>query len=199
MPATVPTSVPRLSASALHQLIAPYAVDRDKYPLIVIGIRGYYLNTQGAQGQNDRGIYDDAIFIDSPNATVSFNGNTDPSVFRSGSGTGEGKGMARLKAGLYTAHAFGYHRGKYLALTQTMGQVTVIRDGAPDYEDTGYFGINIHKGSYNTTSSLGCQTIYPSQWDSFINLAKDQAVRIFGNKWNKVAIPYILLENTGQI
>jgi lysozyme len=175
------------------------ALDRAKYPLVIVGIRGYYLNTQGVAGKNDRGIYDDAIFIDSPNVTAAFNGNTDPSSFKTGAGTGDGKGMARLKAGLWLAHAFGYHRGKYLALTQTTGKVTVIRDGSPDYEDTGYFGINIHKGSYTSTSSLGCQTIHPSQWDSFITLAKDQAVRSHGNKWNKVTIPYILLENDGSI
>jgi hypothetical protein len=200
MPLQLPAAKPRLSSTKLHEFIQPYYINRQEYPLIIVGIRGYYLNTLGVQGQNDRGIYDDALFIDSPNVTASFNANNDPSVIRKGYGTSEGtKGMARLKTGLWKAHRFGYHRGLYLALVQRMGQVTVIRDGNPDYEDTGNFGINIHKGGYNTTSSEGCQTIHPDQWASFINLAKDQAVRFFQDKWDKVVIPYLLLENTGQI
>ncbi|MCK7558716.1 hypothetical protein MKQ70_28485 [Chitinophaga sedimenti] len=75
----------------------------------------------------------------------------------------------------------------------------MVRDGSPDYEDTGMFGINIHRGGYNTTSSLGCQTIHPTQWDSFINLAKDQASRIWGQRWNKEVVPYILIDNKGQV
>ena len=107
--------------------------------------------------------------------------------------------MATLKPGLWLAHGFGLHRSKYMALTQTKGTVTVVRDGDPNYEDTGYFGINIHKGSYNGTSSEGCQTIYPAQWESFIALAKDQTIRYHGLQWNKVTIPYILIENKGSL
>ena len=165
MPVSVPISKPRLSSELLHQMISSFKIDRKKYPLIVAGIRGYYLNTLGKAKENDRGIYDDAIFIDSPFVTASFNGNTDPSIVRKGFGKAEPtKGMARLKSGIYFAHKFGLHRGKYLALVQRLGNVTVIRDGSPDYEETGGFGINIHKGSLNSTSSLGCQTIYPPQW-----------------------------------
>jgi hypothetical protein len=80
-----------------------------------------------------------------------------------------------------------------------IGTAKEIRDGTPEFEDTGYCGINIHKGSFNSTSSLGSQTIYPPQWDSFIAVAKDQSVRFHGTKWNKAIIPYILLENEGQI
>lgn len=199
MPATVPNSRPRLSADRLKELIAPFMSDRTQHPLLVIGVRGYYLNTLGAAGANDRSIYDDALFIDSPFVTASFNANTDPSTFRKGRGTGSAKGMACLKPGLWKAHQFGLHKGKYLALVQTKGPVTVVRDGSPDYEDTGNFGINIHKGGLNTTSSLGCQTIHPSQWDSFINLAKDQASRIWGQRWNKEVVPYILIDNKGEI
>lgn len=70
----------------------------------------------------------------------------------------------------------------------------LLRDGTPPYEDTGDFGINIHRGGYGTTSSLGCQTIHPEQWDSFITLAMDQAKRYFGSEWKKRVVPYVLLE-----
>ena len=194
MPVAVPNTRPRLSSAELRAMIAPYNLDRDKHPVLIVGIRGYYLRTLGDPVTNDRAIYDDAIFIDTTNVSASYNANTDPSAFRKGKGTKAGKGIARLKTGLYFSHCFGLHRGKYLALVQRMGPVTVIRDGDPDYEDTGYFGLNIHRGSYNSTSSLGCQTIHPAQYESFINLTKEQAQRFFGKDWKRKTIPYVLLE-----
>lgn len=189
-----PSERPRLSSSELRALMVPYAIDRDKHPLVVVGIRGYYKNLMGAPGVNDRGIYDDAIFIDTAQATVAYNGNTDPSTRRPGTGTGSNKGMATLNPGAWFVHRFDLHRGKYLALCQRAGNVTVTRDGNPPYPDTGSFGINIHRGGYNTTSSEGCQTIHPAQWDSFIQLAEDQAKRYFPNSWKSIVIPYVLLE-----
>ena len=190
----MPQAKPRLSSSELRAKIAPFNIDRNKYPVLVIGIRGYYLNTMGEHGKNDRGIYDDAIFIETPSVTAAYNGNTDPSAFKKGSGKGASKGMAVLKPGVWFAHKFDLHNDKYLALCQRLGEVVVTRDGDPPYEDKGMFGINIHRGGYNTTSSLGCQTIHPNQWESFTALAKDQAKRYFGDKWNKTLIPYVLFE-----
>lgn len=194
MPTIVPNAKPRLSAEELHELLIPYAIDREQHPLIIVGIRGYYKDTMGAPHVNDRGIYDDALFIDTPSATVAFNGNTDPSGYRKGHGTGAAKGMATLKPGAWFVHRFDLHRGKYLALCQRAGVVTVTRDGTPPSDDTGMFGINIHRGGYNTTSSEGCQTIHPSQWESFIALAVDQAKRFFGDKWKNTTVPYVLIE-----
>ena len=62
----------------------------------------------------------------------------------------------------------------------------VIRDS--EGESMG-IAINIHKGGYNNTSSLGCQTIYPSQWDGFINLVYSEM-----NRYNQKTIPYLLVE-----
>lgn len=188
-----PSERPRLSSTELRERIASYGIDRNKHPLVVIGMRGYYKNTMGAPGVNDRGIYDDAIFIDSAQATVAFNGNTDPSSYRAGSGIGSTKGMASLNPGAWFVHRFDLHKGQYLALCQRAAKVTVTRDGTPPYQDTGLFGINIHRGGYKGTSSEGCQTIHPAQWNSFITLAVDQARRYFGPTWKSQVIPYVLL------
>lgn len=157
------------------------------------------MNSLGEVGANDRGIYDDALFIMTPEATAAYNANTDPSIFRRQTPTQ--KGIAKLKPGMYFVHKFANHNGRtsYPAICQRAGNVTVIREGTPDYEETGSFGINIHRGGYNSTSSEGCQTIYPAQWDSFYNLAKDHAKRLYADAWTRKVVPYILIENWGQV
>ncbi|MBI5726772.1 MAG: hypothetical protein HY965_02895, partial [Ignavibacteriales bacterium] len=107
-----PAERPKLTKPELLELLSPYKIDREKYPLVVVGIRGYYKKTMGDTPENDRGIYDDAIFIDTPNVFKAFNGNTDPSIFRKGTGTGTGKGIANLIPGLYYAHRLDMHNGK---------------------------------------------------------------------------------------
>lgn len=187
----VPGSKPQAKRADILSLVNMVGLSGNG--VCVVGDRGYYKNTMGKPGVNDRGIYDDAIFIvgTGNNETfASFNANTDPSSYRKGRGTSEStKGMASLKAGLYRSHQLGLHRGKYMALIQTGGPVTVIRDGTPDYEDKGWFGINIHKGGYNTTSSLGCQTLYPDQWEAFIALATQQM-----HAYHQSTMPYLLVE-----
>jgi len=195
MPATMlPAAKPRMSSAELDAQLAPFHIDRTKYPMLVVGVRGYYRDTMGAPGVNDRGIYDDAIFLYTPSVLAAYNGNTDPSRVKKGRGTGAAKGMASLNPGAYFVHRFDLHNGKYLALCQRAGDVTVTRDGDPPYADTGAFGINIHKGGYTGTSSLGCQTIHPDQWDSFITLAQDQAKRYLGPNWKKTIVPYVLID-----
>lgn len=191
----MPKEKPRLSSNELRKRLEPFQINRTAYPVVVAGIRGYYKNSLGAPAVNDRGIYDDALFIESIHVMASFNGNTDPSSHRRGTGTGNGKGMASLNSGAWFVHKFDKHRGKYLALCQRVGLVTVTRDGDPPYTDTGMFGINIHRGGYRSTSSIGCQTVHPAQWDSFISLAVDQAKRYRGSSWRSLVVPYILLSD----
>jgi hypothetical protein len=195
----IPPTRPRLASRELRKMIEKFNVDRRQYPLLVIGIRGYYLDTMGQKGQNDRNLYDDAIFIESAHGTIAYNANTDPSRVRRGTGKGAQKGMASLQPGFWPAYQLGLHQGPqakrgYLALVQRKAKVTVLRDGTPDYEDTGWFGINIHRGGLRTTSSEGCQTIHPGQWDGFIKTVEDQARRFFVEDWRQATIPYILLE-----
>lgn len=80
------------------------------------------------------------------------------------------KGTAILKAGQYRGvYRIAKHRGKYNALCQRGGKMTVWRDNnkddSYDYEDTqtGYFGINIHRAhaereiNHVGKYSAGCQ------------------------------------------
>lgn len=64
------------------------------------------------------------------------------------------EGCAIIKPGQWRgAYCTGLHRGKYLALVQRKGPVTVYRDGdrdsefdlEPEMERTGRYGINIHR------------------------------------------------------
>lgn len=146
----------------------------------ILGVRGYYRDTMGKPGVNDRGIYDDAVFVFACDPErdfkitchAPFNFNTDPSRVRKGHGTAEStKGMAVLEPGIWL-YELGMHRGKYMALIQSE-PVKVKRDGiVEDYTDVGMFGINIHKGGIETTSSLGCQTVPPTQWYAFYALVE---------------------------
>jgi lysozyme len=151
----------------------------------LVGIRGYYLDSMGAKGKNDRGIYDDAIILLSPSVHATFNANTDPSVFK--------KGIAVLKTGVHRFrkgnHGISKPGGGYPALrpANAKEELPVTRDGEGDSMG---IAINIHKGGYSTTSSLGCQTIYPPQWDGFINLVYSEMSR-----YNQKTIPYLLVEN----
>lgn len=188
MTAALPPARPKMTRDELLALVARRYPGERLPGTFVVGVRGYYPDSMGKKGVNDRGMYDDALFVVTPTRFLAFNANTDPSRYRRGAGTGAGKGMATLKPGLWRAHRLGKHKGQYLALVQTGGPVTVIRDGVDgDYPDTGYFGINIHKGGVNTTSSEGCQTIPPAQWAEFINAVQ-------GPAREQGVVPYVLLE-----
>lgn len=162
--------------------------------VFIIAFRGYYMDTMGVPGKNDRGIYDDCICVASNSVFMTFNGNTDPSRFRPA--TKDQQGVATLIPGVYP-----YRKGKHGIATHTDGgywafrpatkneAVPVTRDG-----QTGTFegiAINIHKGGYGTTSSEGCQTIHPDQWNDFRDTVYDLMAQC-----NQDKILYVLADWT---
>ena len=179
MPKTnVPSGKPRISAKEVEKLVRKHGVtDR----VVLVGIRGYYANSMGKPG-NDRGIYDDCIAVLSPTAYATFNANTDPSAFK--------PGVATLVPGVYRYRKgnHGISRGAgYPALRPaTKGEaLPVTRDGRPGISQG--IAINIHRGGYTTTSSLGCQTIHPSQWPAFQKLVYGEM-----DRHDQATIPYVL-------
>ena len=177
----VPNSRPQQAKEKTLAMVIRAGIE-DRVALV--GIRGYYADSMGAKGKNDRGIYDDAIIVLSPSAHATFNANTDPSVYR--------KGIAVLKTGVHRFrkgnHGISKPDGGYPALrpANAKEELPVERDKEGDSMG---IAINIHRGSYNSTSSAGCQTIYPSQWDGFINLVYSEM-----NRYNQKTIPYLLTE-----
>lgn len=154
--------------------------------VVLVGIRGYYRNTMGKPGVNDRGIYDDAMFVVSPTHFSAWNANTDPSRYK--------LGVASLVPGIHRYrkgnHGLSKPGGGYPAFRPaTPGEeLPVKRDGIADPKPG--VAINIHRGGHNTTSSLGCQTVPPQQWDAFYAALAGELKR-YGQK----TFPYILHEN----
>ncbi len=128
-------------------------------------------------------------------------------------------GAAILKEGQYVdAYKSGLHRGQYKALVQSK-PVTVFRDydrnAILDFnngkEDTGLFGINIHKsGSKGDTQnvekwSAGCQVFQNADsYNEFIKLT-DKQLGLYGNKFTYTLVDeraynrYIKKTGTGVI
>lgn len=112
------------------------------------------------------------------------------------------KGVARLVPGQYRGvWTVDKHQGKYDALCQRRGNVSVWRDSDKDlvFEnmmvDTGMFGINIHKAGQDSTWvenwSEGCQVFKRvKDFDAFMVICK-KASKIHGNKFS-----YTLLQST---
>jgi hypothetical protein len=163
----VPVNKPNLTREKALEYLAKLGVDLAKEKVVLLGLRGYYADSFGAKGKNDIGVYDDAFAWIDEHDFATFNGNTDPSKYRSR--------MASLLAGRVWRYKTGHHGSKaygpYPAFRQA-AKVTVMRyvDGKQWDKDVGLFGINIHhgsKGTGNGTSSLGCQTIPYAQWKAF--------------------------------
>ena len=112
------------------------------------------------------------------------------------------RGVARLVPGQYRGvWKIDKHQGKYDALCQRNGNVTVFRDAnrnllfEESVTDTGMFGINIHKAGRDSTWvenwSEGCQVFKRVvDFDAFMSICR-RAAKIHGNRFS-----YTLLEST---
>lgn len=179
----IPISRPRASRALIERLAKK--ATKDLPAVYLLGVRGYYRDTMGEPGANDRNIYDDALFVVGPETFAAFNANSDPSVFR--------QGIATLVPGvhLYRPGNHGISRpgGGYPAFRPATKneELPVTRDGvAVPWPGV---AINIHRGSRSTTSSEGCQTVPPAQWDAFHALLTKE-LKAAGQK----TFPYILLD-----
>lgn len=182
----------------------------NSYRPLTLGEKVWILGLRGANGSNQIGVYDDALYLITPDGVTAVNANTDPSRLI--------KGVATLVPGTYY-YKQGIHGLHHLDLTQRLDQnklkiamatktdiseltywalrqdsnVSVKREGDPTiHTDTpeNRFWIDIHRGGYSTTSSAGCQTVYPDLWATF-----KQQTYIQMDKYNQPRIPYVLAVN----
>lgn len=199
---------PKLTRDELFPMIADYIQELSTHKVFIVFIRGYRKNTMGVPGVNDRGIYDDAAFIITEDSFYPFNCNVDPQYFRPGTGFGDKKGIASVKAGIvFKCWKLDYHKNKYLALCQRLGVVTVIRDGNPPYEQTSaYTGINNHKGRLTVVDSLGCCTVPENEYQEYIDIIVGELRHKYGeiktgqfDKLNRpiykdICVPFVIIE-----
>jgi hypothetical protein len=206
MTVILPKTRPHATAADIAAYVAASGRDLGKMltelPVLVVGVRGYYLHSMGDPERNDRGLYDDAIFLlertvvgsagfppgqpragfPDPSVTA-FNANTDPSRHR--------RGIATLVPGLYLCSKW-MHRAKYPCLL--LDQDAVTRDGMTGI-DRGRHYIEIHWSGLTATGSDGCQTIPRTEYDGPQGF-QQHAYRLM-YKHGMAKVPYLLVENKG--
>ena len=174
MKSLVPPKRPQITEAKAHQILMGLGelVPVDS-PVLVLAIRGYYLDSMGVPGENDRGIYDDAKAIIAPNHFSTYNANTDPGYFKTGVASLVAPQVIKYKPGW---HGYGKKSG-HRAFRQA-SPVIVKRDGGRGngiplggglFTDKGAdpFWINDHRGYNSTVGSAGCQTTPPDQWEAY--------------------------------
>ena len=198
----LPAARPKLPEHRAREILAACGIPNATEPVAILAVRAYYRDTMGVEGSNDVGIYDDAIFLVTPQGMLACNANTDPS--RLGWNEGVGKPFAVLQPGLWYFRR-GPHKKQPRALRQCTdeeaknlgvpddGEFKVERSygskNPKNYTESGYFAINIHSGGENTTSSWGCQTLPPEQFAPFIARAWSETLSADQHR-----IPYLLVE-----
>lgn len=173
----VPGSRPKQSREQTLSLLQKHLMTPDN--AVLVGVRGYYLDSMGKVGRNDQAMYDDAIILISPTIHVTFNANTDPQK--------AGQRKAMLAPGKYEFYR-GKHKGRYDALRPYPEGVVLpcTRDGIKSLCSH----TNIHKGGYRDTFSEGCQTIWPGQYAEFIKSVYSEMT-----KHGQKTIRYLLIDN----
>ena len=168
----------------------------------------YQLNIVGRRTDNTKAnSFDDFIYIFYKNNDDDWEGYKAPSTTDAGTYWLEkpmqSKGTALLKGGQYVdTYKIDLHNGRYYALTQRLNPVVVIRDydrnDVLDFnngkEETGMFGINIHRASLVGTTkfidkySAGCQVFSNiDDFNKFMEMAYKQK-DLYGNKFTYTLI-----------
>ena len=159
----------------------------------------WHLNIIGLRTQDTKAnTFNDVIFVlfkqGGEWVLMQFGATTDPGTYYREAPINV-NGTAIVKPGFYpNVWKVGMHRGRYKALVQR-GPITVFRDDDRNAEldivgmteDTGYFGINLHRANANIESkqvdrwSAGCQVIAcPAEYQIFMSLVNKHCM-CFGN------------------
>lgn len=187
----IPKSRPQKSKSEVEAILEPLlgTLPEKKFPLVAFGLRGYYADTFGVKGKNDRGQWDDAIgWLDRRTGGFQiWNGNTDPT--------------AKFKEGLGQIHApqilyfrIGKHKGR--PAFRQAATFLVDRDGANGPVKASIdcaFNWHDSLNPIKTTSSEGCQTMPKDQFKA----AREYGYVVVRQYYPKTeTFPYLLVDLT---
>lgn len=182
---------PKINDAETDMLVRQHFTAATEPVILLVGIRGYFLNTVGKAGVNDINVYDDAMIVRHRGDNVAtFNANTDPSKQRTG--------LAQLKVGVYQFYK-GRHKNRLDAFRAYPEGVKLpcTRETANGVWDGEAQFINIHDGGDSDTWSAGCQTlpgakskIYGNQFGAF----RDLVYKLM-DKEQALTVTYLLLEN----
>lgn len=141
---------------------------------------------------NEKNKFDDTIYLVNGPMMHVFTGTTNPGTHWL-KNLMNPKGTAVLKPGQYVdSWKLGLHQGKYKALTQAK-PITVYRDNNKNdlaeengKEDTGMFGINIHRANPSAISSIidkwsaGCQVLNnPKEFATLLAACEASGKKLF--------------------
>jgi hypothetical protein len=142
-----------------------YTVDEGEDVVNIVYVPG--VNEDGTPNQNRVDAFDDGRFVlkvvdGVPKLVGAWQSTIETGVYYTQHPIAEdGQGAAMIAFDQFKAWQVGLHRGKYEALIQTGGPVTVYRDNKKDFKrggapvTTGYFGINQHHGYDAPRDAIG--------------------------------------------